>query len=48
MTGPFSARREAEDFDGALSRTPHEPLNERDAQRFGQLLALVPDLRCVR
>jgi hypothetical protein len=43
MTGPFSARRRAEEFDAALSR----PLTEQDAQRFAELLAVVRDLRAI-
>lgn len=43
MTGPFSARRRAEEFDAALSR----PLTERDAQKFAELLAVVRDLRAI-
>jgi len=43
MTGPFSARRRAEEFDAALSR----PLTERDAQMFAELLAVVRDLRAI-
>jgi hypothetical protein len=43
MTGPFSARRRAEEFDAALSR----PLTERDAQEFAELLAVVRDLRAI-
>ena len=43
MTGPFSARRRAEEFDAALSR----PLTERDAQNFAELLAVVRDLRAI-
>ena len=43
MTGPFSARRRAEEFDAALSR----PLTEQDAQEFAELLAVVRDLRAV-
>jgi hypothetical protein len=43
MTGPFSARRRAEEFDTALSR----PLTERDAQKFAELLAVVRDLRAI-
>ncbi|PUA82701.1 DUF5667 domain-containing protein [Nocardioides currus] len=43
MTGPFSARRRAEEFDAALSR----PLTEQDATQFADLLAVVRDLRAV-
>lgn len=43
MTGPFSSRRRAEEFDAALSR----PLTEQDAQQFAALLAVVRDLRAV-
>lgn len=43
MTGPFSARRSAEEFDAALSR----PLTEQDAQSFAALLAVVRDLRAI-
>ncbi len=43
MTGPFSARRRADEFDAALSR----PLTEQDAQEFAELLALVRDLRAI-
>ncbi len=43
MTGPFSARRRAEEFDAALSR----PLTEQDAQKFAELLTVVRDLRAI-
>lgn len=43
MTGPFSARRSAEEFDAALSR----PLTEQDATAFADLLTLVRDLRAI-
>ena len=43
MTGPFSARRSAEEFDAALSR----PLTEQDAQSFAALLAVVRDLQAI-
>ena len=43
MTGPFSARRRAEEFDAAISR----PLTEQDAQEFAELLAVVRDLRAI-
>lgn len=44
MTGPFSVRRNADQFEVALSRTD-EPLTERDPRQFAQLLAVVGDLR---
>ncbi len=43
MTGPFSTRRRAEEFDAALSR----PLTEQDASAFAELLTVVRDLRAV-
>ena len=43
MTGPFSARRRAEEFDAVISR----PLAEQDAQEFAELVALVRDLRAI-
>lgn len=43
MTGPFAARRSAEEFDAALSR----PLTEQDATAFAELLTLVRDLRAI-
>jgi len=46
MTGPFSARRRADEFNSALS-DPSTPLTERDARQFAELLAVVSDLRSV-
>lgn len=43
MTGPFSTRRRAEEFNAAISR----PLTEQDAKEFAALLAVVRDLRAV-
>lgn len=43
MTGPFSTRRRAEEFDAAISR----PLTEQDAREFAALLAVVRDLRAM-
>ncbi len=43
MTGPFSTRRRAEEFDAAISR----PLTEQDAKDFAALLAVVRDLRAM-
>lgn len=43
MTGPFSTRRRAEEFDAAISR----PLTEQDAKDFAALLAVVRDLRAL-
>ncbi|MEO5663615.1 MAG: DUF5667 domain-containing protein [Nocardioides sp.] len=43
MTGPFSTRRRAEEFDAAISR----PLTEQDAKDFAALLAVVRDLRAI-
>lgn len=43
MTGPFSARRRAEEFDAALSR----PFTEQDATAFADLLSVVRDLRAI-
>jgi len=47
MTGPFSARRRADEFDALLSRRPETPLTDREAERFAALLTLVSDLRAV-
>ena len=43
MTGLFSARRSAEEFDATISR----PLTEQDAERFADLLSVVRDLRAI-
>lgn len=43
MTGPFSTRRRAEEFDAAISR----PLTEQDAKDFAALLSVVRDLRAM-
>lgn len=45
MTGPFSARRRADEFEALLSRHAGAPLDERDAERFAGLLSVVSDLR---
>ncbi|MCW2835675.1 MAG: hypothetical protein JWN68_3628 [Nocardioides sp.] len=46
MTGPFSVRRRADEFNSALS-DPSTPLTERDARQFANLLAVVRDLRSI-
>ena len=46
MTGLFSVRRRADEFDAALS-DPSAPLTEREARQFAELLALVADLRSI-
>lgn len=43
MTGPFSTRRRADEFDAALSR----PFTEQDATKFAELLVVVRDLRAL-
>jgi len=45
MTGPFSVRRRADEFEALLSRGPDTPLTERDAAQFAALLDVVSDLR---
>src|SRR6478735_7048172 len=47
MTVPFSARRRADEFDALLSRDPTTTASERDAERYGDLLEVVADLRAV-
>ena len=47
MTGPFAARRRADEFEALLSRGLDTPLAERDAVRFAALLAVVSDLRAL-
>lgn len=50
MTVPFSARRRAEEFDALLdggSAPARTALDERDAARFADLLAVVDDLRAI-
>lgn len=47
MTGLFSARRRADDFEALLSRGPDTPITDREAERFVALLAVVADLRAL-
>ena len=45
MTGAFSARRRADEFEALLSRGADSSLSERDAQKYADLLEVVSDLR---
>ena len=45
MTGAFSARRRADEFEALLSRGADSSLSERDAQKYADLLGVVSDLR---
>ena len=47
MTGLFSAKRRADEFEALLSRAPETPLTDREVERFAALLSLVSDLRAV-
>lgn len=47
MTPAFSARRRADELEALLSRAPGAPLDEREAERYGDLLAVVAELRAL-
>src|SRR5690349_15852258 len=47
MTAPFSARRRADEFEALLSLDPASAPSARDAERYGDLLEVVADLRAV-
>lgn len=47
MTPAFSARRRADEFEALVSRSLEGPLDEREAQRYGDLVTLVGELRAV-
>ena len=47
MTAPFSARRRADEFEALLSNDPASAPSARDAERYGDLVAVVADLRSV-
>lgn len=49
MTGPFSARRRADELEALISRDPSSSSSSsgRDAERYADLLAVVADLRAV-
>ncbi len=47
MTAAFSLRRRADEFEALLSRGPDAALDERDAARFADLMAVVSNLRAV-
>ena len=47
MTGPFSARRRADEFEALLSRGADASLTDRDAETYAGLLAVVSDLRAL-